>query len=39
MNGRLFITALALALLLLAIGGWLVQAFRWPTSALEPAAR
>jgi hypothetical protein len=39
MNGRLLITALALVLLLLAIGGWLVQAVRRPIRALEPAAR
>jgi hypothetical protein len=31
MNPRLALTFLALGLLLLALGGWLVQALRWPT--------
>jgi len=28
---RLLLIALALGLLLLALGGWLVQALRWPS--------
>jgi hypothetical protein len=34
MNRRLLITVLALGLLILALGGWLVQAVRRPTRAL-----
>jgi hypothetical protein len=34
MNRRLLITVFALGLLILALGGWLVQAVRWPTRAL-----
>jgi hypothetical protein len=34
MNQRLLISCLALGLLLLALGGWLVQALRWPTRTL-----
>ena len=39
MSGRLLITWLALVLLVLAVGGWLVQALRWPSRALVPSAR
>ena len=37
MSGRLLITWLALALLVLAVGGWLVQALRWPSRVLVPS--
>ena len=39
MNTRLLLTLLALGLLLLALGGWLVQALRWPARSLVVAAR
>jgi cell division septal protein FtsQ len=39
MNTRLLITLLALGLLLLALGGWLVQALRWPSRSLVAPAR
>ena len=39
MSGRLLITWLALLLLVLAVGGWLVQALQWPSRALVPSAR
>jgi hypothetical protein len=38
MSGRLLIIWLALVLLALAVGGWLVQALRWPSRALVPSA-
>jgi hypothetical protein len=34
MSPRLLIALLALAVLLLALGGWIVQAARWPTRTL-----
>jgi hypothetical protein len=34
MSPRFLITLLALALLLLALAGWIVQAARWPTRTL-----
>jgi hypothetical protein len=34
MSRRLLITTLALGLLLLALGGWVVQAVRWPQRAI-----
>jgi hypothetical protein len=39
MNTRLLLTLLALGLLLLALGGWLVQALRWPQRSLVVPAR
>jgi hypothetical protein len=39
MNTRLLLTLLALGLLLLALGGWLVQALRWPSRSLVVLAR
>jgi hypothetical protein len=38
MNSRLLIVALALAVLLLALGGWLVQAVRAPAGSLAARA-
>jgi hypothetical protein len=37
MNGKLLIALLAVALLVLALGGWLVQAVRRPSQALAPS--
>jgi len=39
MNQRLFLIALALGLLVLALGGWLVEALRWPSRTLAAAVR
>jgi hypothetical protein len=39
MNHRLLLTTLALGLLLLALGGWLVQGLRWPSRAFVASAR
>jgi len=36
---RLLLIALALGLLLLALGGWLVQAVRWPSRLLVAPVR
>jgi hypothetical protein len=37
MKRRLLFTALAFALLVLAVGGWLVQGLRWPPRRLLAA--
>jgi hypothetical protein len=37
MSQRLLITAIALGLVLLAVGGWLVEAARWAPRALSSA--
>jgi len=34
MNQRLLIALIAVGLLLLALGGWLVQGLRWPSRTL-----
>jgi hypothetical protein len=39
MNSRLLIASLALGLLVLALGGWLVEAIRRPPRALVASAR
>jgi hypothetical protein len=39
MNQRLLITSLAIGLLVLALGGWLVQALRWPSRTLAASYR
>jgi hypothetical protein len=39
MNHRLLLTTLALGLVLLALGGWLVQGLRWPSRAFVASAR
>ena len=36
-KSRLLFLLLALGLVVLALGGWLVDALRWPFSALAPA--
>jgi hypothetical protein len=37
MTQRLLLISLALAVLVLAFGGWLVQALRWPARSLVAA--
>jgi hypothetical protein len=37
MSGRVLIAVLALALVVLAVSGWLVQAARWPSRGLLAA--
>jgi hypothetical protein len=39
MNRRLLIVSLALGLLVLALGGWLVQVLRWPPRTLVTSLR
>jgi hypothetical protein len=39
MNRQLVIVSLALGLLILALGGWLVQALRWPSRTLAASVR
>jgi hypothetical protein len=39
MTGRLLIISVALGLLALALGGWLVQALRWPSRTLVASFR
>jgi len=39
MNQRLIIISLALGLLVLALGGWLVQLLLWPSRTLAASVR